>query len=167
MSVGWQLFFDLDRFAHIFFGIMWIGLLYYLNFVQVPAFAKMEPAARTNAIQHLVPRVLLFFRMAALGTVVFGVLYVLGMGIATDGYWTSTRFYSILIGGTMGIIMASNVWFIIWPNQKKIIRASFEGKPPDPTWGRKAFLASRTNTMLSIPMLFFMVGALHLPALWS
>jgi uncharacterized membrane protein len=168
MPTGEQVFFHLTRYAHIFSGIMWIGLLYYLNFVQVPAFARMDAAARTNAVKILVPRVLLFFRMAALGTVTFGILYILGALVLIDGYMDSPRFWSIGIGGLLGIIMASNVWFIIWPNQKKIIRAAQEGKPPaDPSWARKAFLASRTNTMLSIPMLFYMVGALHLPALWS
>lgn len=166
MGLGWQIYFDIDRYLHIFSGIMWIGLLYYLNFVQVPAFAKMEPAARTNAIQNLVPRVLFFFRWAALATVVFGLAYVLGMGAVSSAYFQTGRFYAAAIGGTFGIIMASNVWFIIWPNQKKIIASAMAGKPPDPTWGRKALLASRTNTMFSFPMLFFMVAALHLPALW-
>jgi len=167
MSTGWQIFFDLGRYGHIFAGVLWIGLLYYFNFVQVPAFARMDPAARTNAISVLVPRALFFFRWAAFATVALGVLYIAGMAIAVDGYFDSPRFWSIAIGGVLGIIMASNVWFIIWPNQKKIIRAAQEGKPPDPTWGRKATLASRTNVMLSIPMLFYMVAALHLPVLWS
>lgn len=167
MGLGWQIYFDIGRFLHIFSGIMWIGLLYYLNFAQVPAFAKMDPAARTNAIANLVPRVLFFFRWAALSTVVFGLLYIGGMGALSSNYFSTGRFWSIAIGGTLGILMASNVWFIIWPNQKKIIAAAQGGKPPDPSWGRKALLASRTNTMFSIPMLFFMVGALHLPALFS
>ena len=167
MDLAWQIFFDLDRVAHIFAGILWIGLLYYFNFVQVPAFAKMDPAARTNAIANLVPRVLFFFRWAALATVVFGLLYIVGMGALSSAYFRTGQFWAIAIGGTIGIIMASNVWFIIWPNQKKIIASAQAGKPPDPAWGRRALLASRTNTMFSIPMLFFMVAAIHLPALFQ
>ena len=168
MNLGWQIFFDVDRVLHIFAGIMWIGLLYYFNFVQVPAFAKMEASARTNAIQNLVPRALFFFRWAALATVIFGLAYVIGLGIHLGrGYFKTAEFYNIAIGGTIGIIMASNVWFIIWPNQKKIIASAMAGKPPDPTWGRKGLLASRTNTAFSLPMLFFMVAALHLQQLWA
>ncbi len=168
MDPFWQYFLGVTRFLHIAAGVLWIGLLYYFNFVQVPAFAKMDPAARTNAIAVLVPRALLFFRMAAAATVLFGVLYIGTIASQTgSGYWTSSRFYSIVVGGTLGIIMAANVWFIIWPNQKKIVPAAQAGKPPDPTWGRKASLASRTNVMFSIPMLFFMVGAIHMPRLFS
>ena len=175
MSAGWEIYFDLVRLAHIFSGITWIGILYYFNFVQVPAFAAMEPSARSNAVQFLVPKALLWFRWAALGTVVFGLAYVIGMWINIgDDYFSLYRFRAIAFGGPLGIIMAYNVWFIIWPNQKKIIAATTataqDGTPapPDqPKWARKALLASRTNTMLSIPMLFFMVGAIHLPRLWQ
>ena len=178
MLDGWEIYLGLMRFGHIFSGITWIGLLYYFNFVQVPSFAQMEAAARGNAIQFLVPRALLWFRWAALATVVFGLLYILGMALGDQGgvdYFHSSRFKSIAFGGTLGIIMAANVWFIIWPNQKKIIAATTatatEGTPApaeQPVWARKALMASRTNTMLSIPMLFFMVGAIHLPlALWE
>ena len=174
MSLGWEIYFDLARLGHIFSGIIWIGLLYYFNFVQTPSFPKMEAGARSQAVQILVPRALLWFRWAALGTVVFGLAYVIAAAIEIDGYVDSARFKSITIGGTMGIIMAANVWFIIWPNQKKIIAATTataaEGTPAppeQPRWARKAALASRTNTMLSVPMLFFMVGAIHLPRLWA
>ena len=184
MDKGWELYLDLIRYGHIFSGITWIGILYYFNFIQVPSFAQMEAAARSNAIQFLVPRALLWFRWAALATVVFGLLYVLGMGIGDqlgsmggaggEEYFKSARFKSVAFGGTLGIIMAANVWFIIWPNQKKIIAATTatatEGTPapPDqPKWARRALLASRSNTMLSFPMLFFMVGAIHLPRMWS
>jgi uncharacterized membrane protein len=127
----------------------------------------MDAAARTNAIAVLVPRALLYFRMAAAATVLFGIIYIGTIASQTgSGYWTSARFYSILIGGGLGIIMAANVWFIIWPNQKKIIAAAQGGNPPDSSWGRKASLASRTNVMFSIPMLFFMVGAIHMPGLF-
>ena len=174
MSTGWEIYFDLMRYGHIFSGITWIGILYYFNFIQVPSFAQMDATARSNAVQFLVPRALLWFRWAALATVVFGVAYVIGAGIEIDDYFKSDRFKAISIGGPLGIIMAANVWFIIWPNQKKIIAATTalatEGTPAppqQPKWARRALLASRTNTMLSFPMLFFMVGAIHLPSLWS
>jgi uncharacterized membrane protein len=174
MSAGWEIYFDIIRVLHIFSAIIWIGLLYYFNFIQVPSFAQMEASARSNAIRFLVPRALLWFRWSALATVVFGVAYIVGAGIEIDDYFESDRFKPIAVGGTLGIIMAANVWFIIWPNQKKVIAAvtatATEGTatPPDqPRWARTALLASRTNTMLSIPMLFFMVGAVHLPRLWS
>jgi len=174
MDNGWEIYLDLVRFGHIIAGITWIGILYYFNFIQVPSFAQMDPAARSNAIQFLVPRALFWFRWAALATVVFGLMYILGAGMSIDEYFSSYRFKSISIGGPIGIIMSANVWFIIWPNQKKIIAATTatakEGAaaPADqPRWARKALLASRTNTMLSFPMLFFMAGAVHLPSLWA
>ena len=168
---------DSLRVMHILMGITWIGLLYYFNFAQGAAFNAMEPAARQNATLNLVPRVLFYFRWAALGTVAFGVAYIIAEGTGVGppgGYWDTAQFYNIAIGGTMGIIMASNVWFIIWPAQKKIIAATRatveEGTPApedQPKWTRRAFLASRTNTMLSFPMLFFMVAARNLPQLWA
>ncbi|MSQ25853.1 MAG: hypothetical protein EXR49_06230 [Dehalococcoidia bacterium] len=174
MHLGWEVFFDVTRYAHILSGILWIGLLYYFNFAQVPAFAKMEPAARQNAIMILVPRVLLYFRYAALSTVIFGITFIVGTAIQESGYWTTNRFYSIVVGGTLGLVMAANVWFIIWPNQKKVIAATTatvkEGKPapPDqPKWARATLVASRSNVIMSIPMLFFMVGAIHLDSLWA
>ena len=163
------------RFTHIGAGIVWIGILYYFNFIQVPSFAKMDPAARTNAVLNLVPRALLWFRHAAWVTMAAGLLWAISYGtdIGWDTYFKTSNFKSILIGGTMGIIMAANVWFIIWPNQKKVIAAvratAEEGTPApaeQPQWARMALLASRTNTMLSIPMLFFMIGAAHLAWLW-
>ena len=174
MSLGLTIWLDLLRVGHIFSAIMWIGILFFFNFVQVPAVAKMEPAGRTNIVLNLVPRALMYFRYSALATFLFGLTYILTIGTATDGYWTSARFYNILIGGTLGTIMFLNVWFIIWPNQKKIIAATGatakEGKPAPPEqagWARQAFLASRTNLALTVPMLFFMVAANHLLRLWA
>ena len=167
MDLFWEIYLNTDRVLHIASGITWIGLLYYFNFIQTPSFAQMDATTRSNVIQILVPRALLWFRWAAFFTVLFGVGYVVAQPFVTDGYFETGRFYSILVGGTMGIIMASNVWFIIWPMQKKIIAAAKAGTAPEPAWGRAAALASRTNTMLSIPMLFFMVAAIHLPRLWA
>lgn len=164
------------RFVHIGAGIVWIGLLYYFNFVQVPSFAKMEAPARMNAVINLVPRALAWFRYAALVTILAGLLWIVvtGVDMGWDVYLKTSNFKSILVGGILGLIMFVNVWGIIWPNQKKVIaatRATVQDKtpaPPDqPKWARRAFLASRTNTLLSIPMLFFMVASAHLGSLWA
>ena len=162
------------RYFHVLSGIIWIGILYYFNLVQVPSFAQMEAPARSNAIQFLVPRALLWFRYAALSTVTFGIIYI---GVAAGDnpdYTSSNAFKSIMVGGGLGIIMFLNVWGIIWPNQKKIIAAvtatAREGKPApadQPKWARMAFLASRTNVALSIPMLFFMIASGHLSSIWN
>ncbi len=175
MSLSWEIYLDITRVGHIFAGIAWIGLLYYFNFVQGYAFPKMDPAARSNAIMHLVPQALFVFRWSALATFLFGVAYIAGAGSADIDYFDqdNLRLRSIIIGGAFGTVMAANVWFIIWPNQKKVIAATTatvkEGKPapPDqPKWARTALLASRMNVLLSVPMLFFMVAAIHLPSLW-
>lgn len=177
MHLAEATYMDVLRVLHILAGITWIGLLYYFNFVQGKAFNSMDATARQNATIHLVPQALYYFRWAAFFTVIIGIVYVIsaGVGVGVVGdYWNTPRFYNIAVGGTMGIIMGANVWFIIWPNQKKIIaatKATVESGTPapeeQPSWTRKAFLASRTNTMLSFPMLFFMVAARHLPQLWA
>lgn len=163
------------RFFHIISGILWIGLLYFFNFVQVPAYAKMEAPARMQALLNVTDRALFFFRWAALATVVFGLIYIGVREAQFDdvGYFEEPAGKSILVGGAIGIIMFLNVWGIIWPNQKKVLAATratvASGTPApadQPRWARRAFLASRTNTMLSIPMLFFMVAARNLPDLW-
>ena len=168
-----EIYVTLVLMAHIFSGILWIGILYYFNFGQALKFPQMEASARSNAVTVLVPHLLELFRWSALSTVVFGIALIVGFGIDRDGYYDSGQFRSIAIGGTIGIAMALNVWLIIFPTQQKIIaatRAAAEGTPApedQPKWARKALLASRTNTMLSIPMLFFMVGARNLPSLWG
>ena len=159
------------RFFHVISGITWIGLLYYFNLVQGWAFPKMDAAARTNATQFLVPRALLFFRYAALSTVVFGILWIIvhsgGFDDPGKQYFDTARFKSVAVGGTLGILMFLNVWGIIWPNQKKIIAAAQTGGTADPAWGRRATLASRSNVAMSIPMLFFMIAAPFLARLWN
>jgi uncharacterized membrane protein len=154
------------RWLHILAGIVWIGLLYYFNYVQAWSFPKMEAAARANATQILLPRALLWFRWAALVTWLAGVLLIISYAFMIPGYMGSSRFNLILVGGLMGTIMLVNVWGIIWPNQKRIIEATNNTvanaapAPPDqPKWARRAFLASRFNTLFSIPLIFFMVAA--------
>lgn len=149
----------LGRWLHIGAGVMWIGLLYYFNFVQVAAL-KAAGADGTGAgiTKHVAPRALLFFRWAALVTWLAGAA-ILG-GYFLDAFlFRQKAFVPIGVGAWLGTIMLFNVWVLIWPNQKKIlgfVPASDEEKNKA---RRVAFLASRTNTMLSIPMLFFMVSS--------
>jgi uncharacterized membrane protein len=145
----------LSRWIHFMAGVMWIGLLYYFNFVQVAAL-KNAGADGTAAgiIKHVAPRALLFFRWSAVvtwlaGAALLGPLFV-------DTFLLRNGMGPMGIGAWLGTIMLVNVWVLIWPNQKKVlgmIPASDAGKNKA---RRVAFLASRTNVMLSIPMLFFM-----------
>ncbi len=152
------------RWGHFIFGIAWIGMLWYFNFAQGGFMAKAEAAVKTAVTQGLVPKVLWYFRWGAMGTFITGWLIIairihqVGMPILSSS-WGAT----ILTGAIMGSVMWFNVWFIIWPRQKKVI-ASANGEKIDnlPVLARRAFLASRTNTLLSIPLLFFMAAASHL-----
>lgn len=156
------------RYFHTFSSLIWVGLLYYFNFVQGAFFAETDAASKSGAIQKLVPRALWWFRWSALWTMIFGILLIglKGHSAGPDVY-SSSWGINILTGGVMGLIMGTNVWFIIWPNQKIVIQNAVDtaaGKPANPAAaaaGAKAGLASRTNTMFSIPMLFFMGAASH------
>ncbi len=166
----------LSRYLHVVVGITWIGLLYYFNFVQVPAFAEMEAAARNNAVDKLASRALWWFRWAAVATVVTGLL-LLGLQRTGDGssqlasmdYFKSLPGISIATGVLLGLTMFVNVWGIIWRNQKIVIanarnvQAGGEADPGAAAAGRKALLASRMNTIFSLPLLVFMVGTAHFP----
>ena len=150
------------RWLHAFFGILWIGLLYYLNFVQVPTMPSI-PAEQKGAINgHIAPKVLFFFRYAALLTLITGlvVAYVSGYAHRALALQGATPNENLIgIGMWMAIIMAFNVWFIIWPAQKKIlgiVEATDEAKAAA---APRALAASRTNTLLSLPMLYCMVSA--------
>jgi len=160
-------FLMLLRWLHFLFGITWIGLLYYFNLVQTPFFAETEAPVRSGAIQKLVPRALWWFRWGAMGTVIVGLLYlIIWWQSLLNGSFTPWT-VAIFTGGVMGLIMWANVWFVIWPNQKIIIAnaiATAGGAAANPAAapaGRRAGLASRTNTLFSIPMLFFMGAASH------
>ncbi len=158
----------LSRWAHVVVGITWIGLLYYFNFVQVPAFAEMEGAARNNAIDKLASRALWWFRWAAVATVVTGLL-ILGFQdeFTKSSYFKSPGGIAIASGILLALTMFVNVWGIIWRNQKIVIanarnvQAGGEADPAAAAAGRKALLASRMNTIFSLPMLVFMIGASH------
>ena len=152
------------RWIHFLAGVLWIGLLYYFNFVQGPFFAEADAATKSTATQKLVPRALWWFRWGAMLTFLSGVA-ILGMRQAS---WNDGWGMTILTGAAFGTLMFLNVWLVIWPNQKIVIAsavAAASGGQADPKAagaGRRAFLASRTNVVFSFPMLFFMGAASHL-----
>jgi len=157
------------RWIHFLAGITWIGILYYFNFVQTPFFAETDAAVRTGAIQKLVPRALWWFRWAAMFTFLAGILiYLIRMHEMGAGLFFSSSYgVTITIGGLIGTIMFLNVWLVIWPKQPIVIASAnqaAQGGQALPTAagaGRRAGLTSRTNTVFSIPMLFFMGVACH------
>ena len=149
----------LGRWLHILAGIMWIGLLYYFNFVQVPALAE---AAKDNTgggiTKHVAPRALFYFRWGALVTWLAGAT-ILGAHFLEAFLFMKPTYYPIGVGAWLGTIMLFNVWVLIWPNQQKILGFKSATDAEKAKARRVAFLASRTNTMLSIPMIFFMVAS--------
>ena len=152
----------LARWLHFLAGVMWVGLLYYFNFVQVPALkAAAADGTAAGITKHVAPRALLYFRWSAVVTWLAGAA-ILG-GSFVGAFTLQKGLAGIGIGAWLGTIMLLNVWGVIWPNQKKIlglVQATDEQKNKA---RRVAFLASRTNTALSIPMLFFMVAQTHIP----
>ena len=163
-----QLFWSwLFRYLHVVSGVMWIGLLWYFNFVQVPSMPKFTDEQKPAITKVIAPAVLFWFRWAAVSTIITGLIvaylngYIheaLALGIGSGGGKNT----AIGIGMWLGLIMASNVWFIIWPNQKKVL--GIVEVPPEEkaTSAKKALIASRTNTLLSLPMLLCMVIAQNL-----
>jgi uncharacterized membrane protein len=148
----------LARWLHIMSGVMWIGLLYYFNFVQVAALKAAgadSPPTGAGITKHVAPRALLFFRWAAVATVIFGAM-ILGDKLDDALFFKERAYVPIGIGAWLGLIMLFNVWVLIWPNQKKILGLVTATDDEKNKARRVAFLASRTNTALSIPMLFFM-----------
>lgn len=160
------------RWVHVLSGVMWIGLLWYFNFVQIPTMPSIPDAQKPAIGKFIAPNALWWFRWGAMSTIVTGIIvaslngYIvnaLTFGL-TDGFVLNHTL--IGIGMWMGLIMWFNVWFVIWPNQQKAL--NIENKYPDlaadakAASARTAMLFSRTNTVLSIPMLFAMVGAQNL-----
>jgi uncharacterized membrane protein len=169
MAMEWTEF--LLRWIHFLSGVTWIGVLYYFNFIQTPFFGTdLGGQAKSAMTRGLVPNALWWFRWGAMFTFLSGwtiVLLKLGHGTGLDsGYMTR-----ILTGGLMGTLMWYNVWWVIWPAQQIVIANAnnvADGKEANPAAagaGGKAGMASRTNTLFSIPMLFFMGAASHLPVL--
>jgi uncharacterized membrane protein len=154
------------RWSHFLAGITWIGLLYYLNLVNVRMMASLDAGVRPAVIQANLRRVMAWFRHAAWVTVLFGLLLAYWLYWRQGNIISTDSAKTILIGGLLGLIMVINVWTFIWPNQRKIIAAAQAGQPPDPSWGRIGLYASRANFIMSFPMLFFMGGASHFPMDW-
>jgi uncharacterized membrane protein len=151
----------IGRWVHIAAGVMWIGLLYYFNFVQVPALADAgKDGTGAGITKHVAPRALFWFRWAAVVTWLAGAM-LLGKNFFGAFFFLNTALYAIGVGAWLGTIMLFNVWVLIWPNQKKILGIVSATDEEKGRARRVAFLASRTNTMLSIPMLFFMAAAGH------
>ena len=157
------------RWLHILVGVTWIGLLYYFNFVQVPAFAEYgdEAKARNIALDKVARRALWWFRWAAFSTFVTGILITVVTEKYFEGFGKSARGIGISTGMLLGTIMMLNVWGVIWRNQKVVLANAanlVNGGTADPAAaeaGRKAFMASRQNVVFSVAMLFFMVYAGH------
>jgi uncharacterized membrane protein len=158
------------RWLHVICGIMWIGLLWYFNFVQTPMMPKVPDELKPGISKYIAPEALFWFRWGAMGTIFFGLILAylnnyLPQAITIDAIenFTTPKAIVIGIGMWLGIIMWFNVWFIIWPNQQKVLNLG--GKYPDLSKEAKAAAAkaagqfSRVNTLLSIPMLFCMVSA--------
>jgi uncharacterized membrane protein len=168
---GWYV---LLRWFHVLAGITWIGILYYFNFLQTPYFGtELGGQARSPMVRGLVPNALWWFRWGAMFTFITGLLILLtkwghdNVGLSS-GYMTL-----ILTGALMGILMWFNVWFVIWPAQQVVIAnaenvaGGGEADPAAAGRGARAGVASRTNTLFSIPMLFYMVAAANFPSLVS
>ena len=157
----------LCRFVHVIFAIMWIGLLWYFNFVQIPNMGKIPDDQKPAIGKVIAPAALFYFRWAALFTIISGLILALINGYLHDAMTLSfssgvPKHTAIGIGMWLGIIMAFNVWFVIWPNQKRalgIVECDSELKTKS---AKTAMLFSRTNTLLSLPMLFTMIAAQNL-----
>ncbi|HTQ77160.1 MAG TPA: urate hydroxylase PuuD [Burkholderiales bacterium] len=149
------------RWLHIMSGVMWIGLLWYFNFVQTPSMPKIPDEHKPAISKVIAPAALFWFRWAALSTLVTGLL--LGGMFGWIGHALSLQrpYAGIGAGMWMGIIMAFNVWFVIWPNQKKVLGIVPAEAPAKAAAAKMAGAASRINTMLSIPMLYCMASFSH------
>ncbi len=159
----------LFRWIHFFAGVAWIGHLYYFNFVQGAFMPEVDPVVKNNVFAKLVPRAMWWFRWGAMGTFLSGVamLALAGKDLGPDFMKTPYGIY-ISIGSLLGTLMFLNVWLIIWPKQKIMIanaQSVLAGGAPNPEAAKvapQALLASRTNVMFSIPLLFFMGACRHL-----
>jgi uncharacterized membrane protein len=165
------------RWLHITCGVMWIGLLWYFNFVAAPTTPKIPEELRPALGKYITPEALFWFRWSAMGTILFGIVlafrqnylleaYSLDLSQGLTGWPVAPKLFAIGIGMWLGTIMWFNVWFLIWPNQQKALNIGGKypnlAAPEKAAAARTASMFSRINTLLSIPMLFSMVAAGHL-----
>jgi len=161
------------RWLHVLAGILWIGLLYYFNFVQIPTMPKVPAELKPGVSRYIAPEALFWFRWAAMTTLVVGILLAWMNGYLVEAYtldaaagFANPTFVMIGIGMWLATIMWFNVWFVIWPNQQKALniggRYADLPQPEKDKAARTAMIFSRVNTMLSVPMLFSMVAASHI-----
>ena len=162
------------RWFHFLAGITWIGMLYYFNLVQTPFFKSADAAVRSGMVRGVVPVALWWFRWGAMFTFLTGWSMIMAKTHGANALpWDNTYVTLILTGGLLGTLMWANVWFVIWPNQKVVIASAEQvakggqAIPEAAAKGAVAGMASRTNFMLSIPMLFYMGAASHLGNLIS
>ncbi len=153
------------RWAHLLAGVTWIGLLYYFNLVQGEYFKEADGGAKSDAIQKLVPRALWWFRWGAMVTVL--------TGLAILGFKGGSGSLDIYIGALLGVIMFANVWLVIWPNQRTVIASATQvanggqALPEAADALATAGMASRTNALFSVPMLYFMGASAHFPHVFN
>ncbi|MDH3318602.1 MAG: urate hydroxylase PuuD [Betaproteobacteria bacterium] len=155
-SHAWWAFFM--RWLHVLSGVMWIGLLWYFNFVQTPSMPKIPDDQKPAISKVIAPSALFWFRWAALATVVTGLILGAMNQYLVQALSLQRPFTAIGLGMWFGLVMAFNVWFIIWPNQKKALGMVQVAAEEKAAAARKAMLTSRLNTLLSIPLLYFMVA---------
>jgi len=157
VDMNWSRFFM--RWLHVLSGVMWIGLLWYFNFVQIPSMPKIPDEQKPAVGKVIAPTALFWFRWAALATVITGLLVIsMSPGALVRALSIQAPFQAIGVGMWLGLVMAFNVWFIIWPNQKKALGMVQVEADAKAKAARMAMLTSRFNTMLSIPMLYCMVA---------
>jgi uncharacterized membrane protein len=151
----------LFRWIHVMVGIMWIGLLWYFNFVQIPSMPKIPDEQKPAIGKVIAPTALFWFRWAALFTVVSGLILSILNGYAHQAFTLQAPFRAIGLGMWIALVMAFNVWFIIWPNQKRALGIVAVEPDVKAKSARIAMLTSRINTILSVPMLFLMSAQSH------
>lgn len=149
------------RWIHVMVAMMWVGLLWYFNFVQIPSMSKIPDEQKPAISKVIAPTALFWFRWSALATVISGLLLAIINGYAHQAFTLQAPFRAIGLGMWIALIMAFNVWFIIWPNQKRALGMVAVEPDVKAKSARTAMLTSRFNTLLSIPMLFLMIAQSH------